>query len=192
MGRPLFCERLRFVGDGQRTRLVEALQVLEEWANQWSNRYSPRFHDPATTVAQARRIREITKDQLPLRRLQRWISGSRLEYQPGKEIRKALANSGRVRLFDCSDTQEWVDEVLTSLANSPTRSIRLDLLRSSAKDDTSLYLDVKSRDSGSVSIELLVLSFAAIEDESVGNTLSVRLKALTATGFFREIAEEAD
>ncbi|MEO1582810.1 MAG: hypothetical protein AAFR91_13340 [Pseudomonadota bacterium] len=190
MARLIFCERLQFVGNDRDAPLSEALHVLEEWVYTWTNRYSPRFFDPATTKTQAIRIDEILKDQSFGSRFRRWMRASQLDYIPEEELEKIAKTSGRQTLVDCASPEEWIAKALDSLRNSPTDSIRLDLLRRSTNDDTALYLDLQIEAPDSLSIQLVVYSFAALEDKTLGGILRGRLQALIDSGRFCRLDAE--
>ena len=194
MGRPIFTRRYMVVVESAEplrdsSRLAEAVRLVEAWVTTWTNRFSPRFHDPTVVSANAKVVRRILDDHSITKRIQRWFSGTKLEYDPTTELESVAANSGRIRLVDYSTIDDWAEKALESLKLSATKSLRIAVLRCSFKDDTSLYLDLKTNLQGDFSIDLVVYSFAALEDKEFGERLTDRLEDLTKSRHFQDLAE---
>ena len=194
MGRPIFIQRYRVVVEPAETlcdssQLIEAINLVKDWVTTWTNRFSPRFHDPTIVNANAKLVRKVLDDHSFGNRIRRWVSRTKLEYDPASKLEAAAATSGRIRLVDYSNIDDWAEKALECLKLSATESLRIAVLRDSFKDDTSVYLDLKSNPSGDISIELAVFSFLALEDQEFGARLTDRLEDLTISCHFQVLSE---
>ena len=166
----MYRQRLRYAGtaaaspDGSAALLVTAIEELRDGGSPWTNRFSPRFHDPAVVAANAEKIRGLLADHSVIARLRRWIARTPLDYDPGSVAGEIMSNSGRLKLDDFQDIEAWAKQAVDCAAASPTGRLRISLLRLSYNDDTSLTLELASGTSGETTIELQVASFLAEDD----------------------------